>query len=409
MDYKIVAVIPMSIALIASGAAQEKSRISENTYFDLTPHLNTEPYIGPYKDDDTCNIGDGYSRLTVKLIGVEKRNARHYKDERRESWERLYFGRSFTRILTIRARIGDGGNNPSVVLASASHESSKKTGEQWQTEGGEFRYLTPYFRLDSSSSINIETTLSFNVRNDSQIGGAALDVVRKGTELLSPSSKLMTTLSEPGLEKAARFFDESISSLFGESVIERSLNDYSMRTLVRPRGQDDGTGRKLLQFEAQFPNKAALKDRQPLAIGKWNVHAEEPVASIFFYARTDCRTPLEAAKLSPDLKRLTPQRILSFNAGANVSVAQLISSDPAISRLTQDVATSKDKEAKKSASTLCNRIASIASSTGFNGLDSSLVVWAYSHSDQVSPSVGNAIRAANCNASQFIKELSLQY
>ena len=327
----------------------------------------------------------------------------------------MYFGRSFTRILTVRARIGDGADNPSVVLASASHESSKKTGEQWQTEGGDIRYITPYFRLDPSSNINIETTLSFNVRNDSQIGGAALEVVRKGTELLSPSSKLMTTLSEPGLEKAARFFDESLSSLFGETVIERSLNDYSMLTLSRPSGKSDDTGKLLLDFEARFPDSAIPGGRKSITIGKWAVHAEEPVASIFFYARTDCRTPLDAAKDSPDIQRLTPQRILSFNAGANVSIAQLISSDPAISRLTQDVATFKSTEnkgsarTKESASTLCNRIASIASTTGFNGLDSSLVVWAYSHSDQVSSSIGEAIRAANCNASRFLKLLPLRF
>lgn len=161
----------------------------------------------PHADDTTCNIGDAYSRIVVKKTILEgDLQERDYKDERRKYWKRMYFGRSFTRILTVRARIGDGADNPSVVLASASHESSKKTGEQWQTEGGDIRYITPYFRLDPSSNINIETTLSFNVRNDSQIGGAALEVVRKGTELLSPSSKLMTTLSEPGLEKAARFF-----------------------------------------------------------------------------------------------------------------------------------------------------------------------------------------------------------
>src|SRR4051812_43797438 len=135
--------------------------------YDLMPLLRVDRNMREQTDFNSP-VG-GYVRFWIERTQPDQRcrapepiasQPRNYDHEARNPLLRWLWGRSYSRVLQAKLTITRSTMvTQSVTLASASHDSSSRAGEDWTSEIGERLFLTPYFRVDQGSTAAIEVRL----------------------------------------------------------------------------------------------------------------------------------------------------------------------------------------------------------------------------------------------------------
>jgi hypothetical protein len=391
----------------------EKPITTKSTPKSVLPSMTVTTWEVCSRDFST--IG-GYTRLYLVFVPAAGGEERVYDYERRNDVSRFFMGKAITRLLSVKMTLARPFVSMTTTLASVEHTSNKKNGENWTTELNNQRMLTPYFRIDPDTAMNIELNLSMSASYDSSIASNTLDIVKRATALIAPQASLVTSLNQDRFGQASQFLDQSLSSLLRESIVERASNDFPMR---------DWAGSDLAIVELRLPmhNDVTPTDKEPKQkakpIGTWYLRSAPPILSIFSDALL-VETPRpavptagkktvavnEQCKDKPDeLKAackaflsLDPQTVMNFPVDTNVTLAQSLAGDTGIGAARDTLIKAPAGEAMKdSVRNLCGLIADKAHVLGFNRFDISAILWAYSRRGFAKAETAKEMRdAANC-------------
>jgi hypothetical protein len=223
--------------------------------------------------------------------------ARHYRLERQDWLSRLFVGRNYARVLQAQLVVRRSNViTQTITLASASHASSSRQGEDWSSVLGDRRYLTPFFRVDQGSTAEVTVTLSASTAVDPTVARNALSIVQAGARLAAPTGPLVTSLNADRFNQAANFIDTSISRLFQEKIVETSESDFPADhwgsrppPAARRTSEDslDDAGSSLNRtlvatIRAWFPMGNHVWGETGMAdLGTWRIYATAPIVSMF--------------------------------------------------------------------------------------------------------------------------------
>jgi hypothetical protein len=417
---------------------------------DLLPLLEVsrgearnEPYFSP--------VG-GYVRFFVERVSPETQTGpspesiERYSRERRNWLNRLFTGRNRTHVLNARLEVNRADViTHTVTLASTSHSSNRRQGENWTSEIGDRRFLTPYFRVDAGTTAAVEVSLSASRSVDSDITQNVLAIVERGARLAAPTSPLVTSLTSQRLTDTANFVDNSISRLFGEALVERAQSDFAAEHWYQA-GTTAATP-SLVQINAWFPMGGHIWSTDRVRqIGGWSVRVSEPIVSIFstvpLYARagdpSDDRRRQRCAQMSSqttpraegkggqepqqtppvplegqDLQAciafsgLVPSRVLGLAVGENVTLGQALRGDAAITAAIQRF--DSNGKTPGGAREICILIAERADALGLNSYDAAAALWAFAANGGVSVDAANLMKEVDtdCTTAQLAMHLGL--
>ncbi len=380
---------PDSIFLHESGSSDPRR-------VDILPLLDMT-WEAPDEDISHRYVG-GYTRFQVvgdipqgeESTAQTTVRSRRYNSEDRGPLARWLVGRSISRVVSIRVRLTQPDVSATTTLAAASQESNRTRGESWATEIHGRRMLTPYFRVDATTTAAIEANLNASSSIQGDVSGAFIDVLTRAAGLLAPSTTLVTSLTEERLDAASNFVDQSISTLFAQTLAEKTASEF------RPGEWTED----LVTVTARFPlDRTVANDQNVEQIGSWTVSVEPAIVSIFSTVPlcdgTDCRPVTVQNQAREAFLGLAPHTVLNFRLDGQQTLVQALRGDEAIARaldtLTRTAAMpqqGRDAANTTAARILCNLIAGKAESLGFNRFDAAAVVWAVGFSDLVSNSDG---------------------
>lgn len=388
------------------------------------PPEATQPSVGGYvrfwiERDEGAPDGD----LT---------DERSYAVERRHWLSRFLVGRNYARILTARLTVNRSNVvAQTVTLASAAHDSNRRQGENWTTELGERRFLTPYFRVDQGTTASIDIALSASARIDPDITRNLLSIVERGVRLAAPKVPLVTPLTATRITETADFIDSSVSRLFGEALAERSLNDFPA----------DGWYRgsvALATIRAGFPMGTHIwGGADTRDVGTWRVYVTTPIISIF--SPVELRPTTPPATVCPsasapgnggarkngapdpaelltglDLQAcqaftgLVPSRVLGLPVGENLTLGQALRSDTGITTALQRFGAATNANGKGEAGReVCVLVAERAETLGLNAYDGAAALWAFASNGGIPTAVSRQIWDGDCVAARLAMRLGL--
>lgn len=417
-----IALMPLAAAAQDIPARDQRERSAVRSVMPLVSLINGSRESGgrDLKGGSAISPLGGYTRLELSFLAdtdTAKARERDYSAEERDWLRRYLRGKSVSRLLTLKATL----NRPDIAristLVSMTHDSSAHQGEKWATEFGTRSALTPYFRIDPDTMVEVEATLNATSKGDGSSVGAVLDLLRRAAEAVAPSTGLVNSITQGGYNKAARLVDQTLDSLFAQAIEERRTADY-------PAARLDGRDLATLQVTMPMGNDitpSSPKGKANLVhVGSWTIRAAKPLLSIFGDVRLEDVSP--AAKTSgadtgadtgtaADTDRkakngangcqfglavcglygyLTPPTILNYPAAPSISIGQALSAEARITtardRLIATVAQKKagnggadNADRTAAARALCGEVADAAHRLGLNRYDAAAVVWAYAN------------------------------
>jgi hypothetical protein len=434
---------------------------AQPTEYDLMPLLQVERNrVGDEQTNPFISPVGGYVRFWIERVPPGGRcpqssassiTRRDYDREARNPILRYLWGRSYSRILQAKLTVTRSTLvTQSVTLASASHDSSSRQGENWTSEMGERQFLTPYFRVDQGTTAAIEVRLKTTRETDAAITQNVLSLIRTGASLVAPpTAPLVTALNGDRLNKTSNYLDASISSLFRERLAETSQSDFPaenwvMRAGSRAARQDAGCdlGRAIANISAAFPMEGhvwrAAGNRD---VGEWRIYVTDPIVSIFspvpMYAPAPrggspqavclhaigkpARNGNEATEGEALEERdrqaciafmgLTPSDVLGLQVGENITLGQVLRGDTGISAALQRFASTSASNTQLKAQTagreICIRVAELSQAQGLNAYDAAAAMWAFASNGGVAVEVSQAIWDGDCTASRIARRLRL--
>jgi hypothetical protein len=408
-------------------AAQRRARtqVSPPEPVDLLPLLTVRREGAAGTSDSPVG---GYVRFWVARVesnNVASDGERDYLRERRSWLSRYLLGRSRARLLQAKITITNPNVSASYTLAATTQTSNRTDGENFTSELGQRRFLTPYVRMDPGTTVGIEFSLSASATVNPDITGNLLSIIQRGARLAGPSGSLVTALNADRLRDTTNFVDQSIANLFGEKLSERSLTDFSPSQWPTA-SSNSSEGSLLATVQAWFPmgNDVWTAGRNH-QVGSWEIRASEPVVSVF--STLPMRAPSTAPsvdpctirpaaddpELSPDERQacrafrgLAPATVMGFRLAENVLLGESLRGDAGI---TAALARYRDANtnAAEAALALCNLVAARAEALGLNSFDSAATVWAFAHVGDLRQAVANKMASSACQAGNLARRLGL--
>ncbi|HET9509761.1 MAG TPA: hypothetical protein VFO80_01305 [Sphingomonas sp.] len=363
-----------------------------------------------------ANKVGGYTRLRLVYVPPTPSAAvRDYDVERRNGVLRWIAGKAIARVFSVKTTLVQPRLTTVTLAASVARESSSKVGENWTTELNADRNLTPYFRIDPDTAVGIETSFVLSSTYDASISKAVIDVVRRGAQLVAPSTTLVTSLNGDRFDRAADFIDNSIANLLKEYIVERATNDFPLKDVA-------GTRLMAIRLLAPIDNEItpARKDRanlQPIEIVTWEVWSEQPLLSVFSSVPWSPvvgireRTPRKTCQGRPDacqaFSDLDPQTVLNFVVAENVTIAQALAGEPAIGAARDDLMKAKPADSAGPAKMLCALVADKAHRLGFNRFDVGAITWAYASQSNLGEGGVSLRKIDNCTTLRIAYDAGL--
>ena len=352
---------------------------------------------------------DGYTRLTVELVPFDDRSdPRSYEDQGRSGWRRFFAGKSISRLLSIKSTLKRPRVSTTATIVSAGYDSNKQVGESWASEFNGQRMLTPYFRIDPDSAVLMEIELAVSSGYKATLASDVIDLLERATALVAPTSSLITSLNKERFSDASQFVDQTLSSLFNESISERSANDFAL---------PDWAGDELARITVRLPlgneitpGARNAKGQQPVEIGTWIIRSTEPILSVFSGEDAEaavgtaaaapsaaCAAPLVEDKVACAALagRISPHSVLNFQVDTGVTLNQALAGDTGVAAARDKlVATDGKNNAGNQGDVrdLCMVVAERAERLGFNRIDVAAILWAYTRQSFATEAVTNLIR-----------------
>lgn len=370
----------MSVLALAAAAAASATCAEPNVNSAALGHI----FLAKRPDQELiANSGAGgkvigYTRLRLEFqpCGADQRK---YNDERRAWFRRALAGKSASKVLGLSARITPLDVTRWASLARFERASDGK-GEQWDTSIENDRVLTPYFRIDQSSTVDLNFDLVSTRDYDISLSKDAFAIIEKAAALLAPSTQLITPGSKERFNKTASFVDSSVSGLLHVSIKEK------LRQVSSLQASEDGGRLELASviFHAPWANDALppRKGRDasalsaPKPIGKWVVVAE-PVRQSLFGAPSNGRLPITG---------LSAANILNFQINEDKSLRSHLADATGVNAARDALIKASEKQAP--AEVLCRAVMAEADRLWFTPADAGAVAWAYIKSLSLEPKKG---------------------
>jgi hypothetical protein len=307
---------------------------------------------------------DGYTRLefsTEKAVPI----GRDYWGELRSPISRFFAGKSVTRALTLVATYSEHKIDATTSVVSFSHSSGKK-GYEWSSEVSNQRLITPYFRIDDRSVVRTSWKLQLNKTYEITAAADLLDIVKRATKLISPSSALLTSLNATRFQDTSQFVDQSMSGFLRESVDESAPDEFPLGPCV---------GKDLVSLTLLLPRGANVVkfDKAMDTIGTWTVRLAPAIRSVFVPTNAS-DTPSRVITL------VGAGKVFDYPVADNVSLGQFLSGDTAVSAI-KDEFKAKGNDQAATAAKLCSQLVGKLQTLGLNRFDTAVAIRAYG--DQV--------------------------
>ncbi len=348
----------------------------------LTPHLLTETAI---KADPSDIWDDVYTRIRVTALDLDDQIAaangalpeakRKYSEESRNKLMRLLADRSVASNLSLRVVLS--GQSPrfeaTVPVVAMSQDSSRARGEVWSTEILA-QSIDRLVRVRSGTRLSVQAEVMRTKETSPSAVRAALSVARESTKILAPQAGVLTTLSQPSLEREARVWDAALGKLFSFSLAEKVSAD----TLV---SEQRGDARRMT-VQLWLPGRLDGYDPDS-AIGRWDVRLDCPTPSLFLDMRREkdgdnqvlCKAPVPA---KVPLDKASVSRILGYVLFQETSIIDHLRSLRAYAESMQDLAAATDDNLSHPAQRVCGTVLEEMEKLGLTTLDGRLVLWAVS-------------------------------
>jgi hypothetical protein len=334
---------------------------------------------------------------------------RCYSNEARRAWERMLMGRELARVLSVKVDLRNPAIATTTTLASASYESNFSRGDSWTTELNGQLLLTPYFRIGNNSVARVEASINATAKGKDQVSGKLLAILQSASELVAPTSALLTSLNAPRMNQASQFVEQSLSGLFSNAVVEKSSNDFMP-------GNWNGDQR-LVTIHAAFPmGKNQVTSPDAREIGTWEIRAAAPIVSIFSRItmcsaeKPRCDAQEREAQAGRALATLTPSEVMNFPVAENLTLRQALITDTGVLNAIDDLKKAQGAAESNLAKLLCSRLDERAQALGFNRFDAAATVWAFSQSAALETGKDAKLRdaSASCPAAVLAKRLGLR-
>lgn len=330
---------------------------------------------------------------------------RCYPKEQLSWFKRWASSKEISRMLSVKVKLQNPDMATTTTLAAASYNSAgKNKGETWETEVNGTLYLTPYFRIDSNTIVNIEASLNAAIGSQSKVSRQLLAVVKGAAELAAPGSSLLTTITSSQLSQVSQFTDQALSSLFSGELTEKAANDFSLvYSFQQPVG---GNSVVLATITGRFPDTKKLINENVNNIGTWEIRLAAPVASIFSTEPVNSATP-DTQQLKNIFSSLTSAQVLNFSINQDLNLKQVLMTDNTIRAAIDQF--NKQSTSADIARTVCVQIDQKAQAIGLNQFDAAALVWAFSYDAMFSTAQGQLIRSQhnNCSAAKWIRDINI--
>jgi hypothetical protein len=304
---------------------------------------------------------DRYTRLEFATtspvpIGI------NYGSELRSPLSRFFAGKAVSRILSLNATYSRHKVEATTTVASFSHKSSRK-GYEWSSEVSNQRLITPYFRIDHDGTVKTNWKLALNKTYDVSTLQDLMDVVKRATNLISPSAGLLTSLNAPRFKDSSQFVDQSISSFLRESVDEIAPDEFPLAACA---------GKNLITLTLTLPESANIVRNSPSTrtVGTWTVRLAPPIRSIFMPATNN-------ETYAAVLATIGAGSVFDYQVSENLSLGQFLNGDTAISAVRDEFTKANKANTATAAKKLCSLIVGKLQAIGLNRFDTSVSVAAY--------------------------------
>jgi hypothetical protein len=389
-----------------TGAAQSQTsrRLDLTPLVDVeAPHRSGESSVGGYVRFYVCEV----SQCNTPAQGTgggssDSIDRRNYDVEDGSSLGRWFVGRSYNRLLTVKLTVREPNVGSTATVASSAQQSNRQVGESWTTEVNGRRYLTPYLRVDTGTTIEVEVNLNASRQLQANVSRSILDLLGRAAALGRPEGKLVTSLNEDRFRRTAEFIDESISNLFAQNVGERGSNEFG--------AGDWNSSDPIVTVQAMFPmGRRVIDQRYQQAIGSWQVRATAPLVSIFsdvpLRRPPGVTVPTACTSTTGETEQqactaflnLTPQQVLGLQVGESTTLRQALAGDPAIMAAVGAT--------NPAIADVCSLVAARAEDLGLNRFDTAAAVWAFSQTRNVGGVNTLVTSASTCAAGRLAKDL----
>lgn len=334
------------------------------------PRINSSNYRQESKSDpgfvevSTAGTGNGgkvlgYTRLMARFVPCDGEQ-RSYVPEKRDPLLRYFIGKETHKTMSLTTRISPLDVKATATLARFDRLSGRK-GEEWTTSIENDRVLLPYFRVDLSSTIDLESEVLSTREYNSSIVASSFEVVEKAAALIAPSTVLITAENRTRFNDAANFIDSSVSGLLRVSITERLRETAVLRegsigetllatiTLVLPRAND------------AYPS-VSFKQQ---TIGQWEIYAERVRPSLFGDPRSGRLPKVELSAAS----------ILNFLVADNKTLREALAGAASVTSA-RDALIKAPTDAGKGL-VLCRAVSAEADRLGLAPVDASAAAWAF--------------------------------
>ena len=312
---------------------------------------------------------------------------RSYKDESRFWLMRMMGSKAVTRVLLTEFDISKPDVKASEALFSSSFVSNNSEGESWETTQNISIYATPWFKVSSDTTLT--TNVKMQLADERQSSGASTSVLNSlttATNLIAPSSQLVTYFTAPALTTASNFLETSVSTLFGSAITETTSGSLAIKTWERDR--------PIVEISAALPDPDDIRKTKDLEeLGGWAVFLEEPRLSMFTNALAYDPSGLTQV---PDLSLVAPPDVLNYEISGDLKVYDYIFSRLDLSDRLNDL---NETGSPEDARQICNRIERGLLEVGFNSWDAAAGVHAAAVGDQFTQLAQNVMmRTDTCEA-----------
>lgn len=326
-------------------------------------------------------LPDAYN--TQGLIDGSRRQSlesRNYRDESRGWLSRMMGAKSVTRTLVAEFDVAQPDIKATEALFSASFSSSRQEGESWSTNESIALYATPYFKVGANTTIQAKVRMQLADQRERVASSNVLGALTTAANAIAPASVLVTSFTAPRILEASNFLDNSVSTLFGQSITEESVSAFSVKTWSE---------QPIIVIDAQLPDGGDITNTEGRGnVGRWAVFLDEPIPSILSASTVDGFTP--------DFTDVTSGDILAFRIGEDLTLYDYVFSRLDLADRITHLNSTGDAD---TARLICTRIDRGLSEIGFNSFDSAAGVWAAAQSDQFTRLAADAVlNAQTCSA-----------
>ncbi|MCE2571862.1 hypothetical protein [Motilimonas eburnea] len=348
----------------------------------------------------TSDFSDAYTRLVIKQIDPSADKGNYLPYKKPSLLSSLLADNDFNMSLSTSLSLGQNLVFTKNII-SFDNQQSRKQGSSWSRTYVD-SLASPWFLVKANSTNNTaELNLTFRASSDitSAIAVTGIDAVIKATNAVSPTSSLITTLSEPFMQNTAQQIDNAVSNLADRTLSESHYTRFDLRYAEQHQSA-------IITVRIPKSNKLPPENEEDLVyIGQWEARFEPPKPSIFSETRKCLVTTGTTTSISTTAMGCVSTMDLAIKSAYkdvehyDVLNFVLLKSDAETRKLSdvilqQDTVKAALTGTTNDAQYLCSNLMQTASELGFSSTDVNLITWAVMKSNIAGKSYTSKLNSA---------------